>query len=140
MSALRPMPAPTPASAPYWDAVRAHRLVAPRCRACGTLFFYPRARCPACLHDKLDWDALSGRGRVYSCTVVRQAAHPAFADDVPYVFAIVELEEGVRMPTNIIDCDPTSVAPDDEVEVTFVDVDDELTLPMFRLAPAGGAP
>jgi uncharacterized OB-fold protein len=104
----------------------------PRCRRCERLFFFPRARCPACLHDGLDWTELSGRGRVYSCTVVRQAAHPAFASEVPYVFAVVELDEGVRMPTNIVGCNPESVAPDDVVEVAFVDMDDQLTLPMFR--------
>ncbi|HEX5367241.1 MAG TPA: Zn-ribbon domain-containing OB-fold protein [Acidimicrobiales bacterium] len=134
MSALRPAPAPTVASAPYWQALHDHRLVAPRCLRCGTLFFYPRARCPRCLHDGLEWVPLSGQGRVYSTTVVRQALHPAFVDEVPYAFAVVELDEGIRMPTNIIDCDPAAVGPDDPVEVVFVDVDDDLTLPMFRPA------
>lgn len=132
MSAVRPAPAPTPASAPYWEGLREHRLVAPRCRRCGTLFFYPRARCPACLSDGLDWEPLSGRGRIYSSTVVRQALHPAFVEEVPYVFAVVELDEGIRMPTNIVECDPEAVGPGDPVEVVFTAVDDELTLPLFR--------
>jgi uncharacterized OB-fold protein len=136
VTALRPSPPVTAASKPYWEGIRQHRLLVQQCQHCGTTFFYPRARCPACLHGELDWVELSGRGRVYSCTVVRQPAHPAFVDEVPYVYAIVELDEGIRMPTNIVDCDPESVAPDDIVEVVFVDVDDELTLPMFRPAQA----
>jgi uncharacterized OB-fold protein len=130
----RPAPEPTPASLPYWEGVREHRLVAPRCRDCGALFFYPRARCPHCFHDAFDWEELSGRGRVYSCTVVRQPAHPAFVDAVPYVFAVVELDEGIRMPTNIVGCDPESVAPDAAVELDFLDDGADLTLPVFRLA------
>jgi hypothetical protein len=64
--------------------------------------------------------------------VVRQALHPAFVEEVPYVFAVVELDEGIRMPTNVVDCDPESVGPGDPVEVTFTAVDDDLTLPLFR--------
>jgi uncharacterized OB-fold protein len=75
---------------------------------------------------------LSGRGQVYSCTVVRQPAHRAFAEEVPYVFAVVELDEGIRMPTNIVGCEPESVAPGDRVEVEYLDVDEALTLPVFR--------
>jgi uncharacterized OB-fold protein len=127
----RPMPHPTPVSQPYWDAAREHRLAAPRCRACGTLFLYPRATCPACLSAELDWEQLSGRGRVYTFTVVRQAAHPAFADDVPYVLAIVELDEGPRLLTNVVGCDPGEVRCDQPVEVVFDDAG-EVTVPKVR--------
>ena len=127
----KPMPRPTAVSQAYWDAAREHRLVAPRCCACATLFLYPRSTCPACLSTEHDWVQLSGRGRVYTFTVVRQAAHPAFADDVPYVFAIVELDEGPRLVTNVIGCDPDDVRCDQPVEVVFDD-DGEVTVPKFR--------
>ena len=133
MSGLRPRPEPSPASAPYWEGLRRGRLLAPRCQRCQHLFFYPRARCPRCFGAELGWEELSGRGRVYSCTVVRQPAHPAFVDDVPYVFAVVELDEGVRMPTNVVGCDPEDVTPDARVVVELDVVEDELTLPLFRL-------
>lgn len=131
----KPMPRPTAVSQPYWDAARDHRLVAPRCRACGTLFLYPRATCPSCLGADLDWEQLSGRGRVYTFTVVRQAAHPAFTDEVPYVLAIVELDEGPRLLTNVVGCDPEAVRCDQRVEVDFDDAG-AVTVPKFR--PAAG--
>jgi uncharacterized protein len=127
----RPLPTPTAVSQRYWDAAGEHRLVAPRCQRCRSLFLYPRSVCPSCLHDQFDWEDLTGRGRVYSCTVVRQPAHPAFADEVPYVFAIVELEEGPRLATNVIGCPPEEVRPDQPVEVVFDDAG-EVTLPKFR--------
>ncbi|MDP1818862.1 MAG: Zn-ribbon domain-containing OB-fold protein [Acidimicrobiales bacterium] len=127
----KPMPQPTAVSQPYWDAAGEHRLVAPRCRSCRTLFLYPRATCPACLSTDLDWEQLSGRGRVYTFTVVRQAAHPAFTEDVPYVLAIVELDEGPRLLTNVIGCDPAEVRCDQPVEVVFDDTG-EVTVPKFQ--------
>ncbi len=127
----KPRPRVHPVSAPFWQAAREHRLIAPRCEDCGLVFLQPRAVCPGCLGSHLGWAELSGRGRVYTCTVVRQPAHPAFLDDVPYVYAVVELEEGCRLATNVVGCEPTDVVPDMAVQVVWDDVDDELTLPRF---------
>lgn len=130
----KPLPVPTPATAPYWDAAREHQLVAPRCNGCGKLFFHPQAQCPYCISEDIGWETMSGRGTVYSCTVIRQPGHPAFQGDVPYVFAIIELEEGIRMASNVVGCAPQDVHPDQKVEVVFEEASPEITLPKFRLA------
>jgi len=131
----RPLPRPSPWSQPYWESARQGRLSAPRCRACGHLFLPPRPLCPRCRGEAFDWVPLSGRGRVYSFTVVRQPAHPAFAERVPYVFAVVELEEGPWLVANILDCPPEAVQVGMPVEVTFEEPAPGVALPQFRPAP-----
>lgn len=129
----KPLPPDDQVSAPFWDAAREGRLVAPRCRRCDLVFLYPRVTCPRCLGREFDWPELSGRGRVYTCTVVRQAAHPAFQAEVPYVFAIIELDEGPRLASNVVDCPPEDVAPDQAVQVVFDEIGDGNVVPRFRL-------
>jgi len=130
----RPLPRPSPFSRPFWEAARRHELLIQRCPTCRNYIFYPRLNCPDCGSRDLNWMRVSGRGRVYSYTVARRATHPAFAGLVPYVIAIVELEEGPHLTTNIIDCDPDSVRIDMLVEVAFEDVDATTSLVMFRPA------
>lgn len=130
--APRFLPQPTDLSRPFWEAARRHELLIQRCYACEHYIFYPRYNCPHCGSRELHWAKASGRGRVYTYTVARRPTHPAFADRVPYVIAIVELEEGPRMTTNIVGCDPDSVRIDMPVEVRFWDVSDEMSLVMFR--------
>ncbi len=128
----KPLPRPTAVSQEFWNAARGHELRLQRCRGCGQYIFYPRVFCPACLSDSLDWVTVSGRGRVYSFTVVRRAMHPGFRPDVPYVLAIVELEEGPRLTTNVVGCAPSDVRVEMPVEVVFDDVTPEVTLVKFR--------
>ncbi len=128
----RPLPQPSPFSLPFWEAARRHELVIQRCTRCRSHIFYPRYNCPHCGSRELEWVKASGRGKVYTYTVARRPTHPAFADRVPYVIAVVELEEGPRLTTNIVDCDPHSVRIDMPVEVTFEDVNEEISLVMFR--------
>jgi uncharacterized protein len=131
----KPLPTPTAVSRPFWDAAKEHRLVYQRCRVCGTRVFYPRDVCPGpeCFGiDTLDWAEASGKGWVYAHTISYQPAHPAFADDVPYVFAIVELDEGVRMNSNVVNVDPKEVRIGMRVEVVWDDVTAEFTLPKFQ--------
>ena len=128
------LPQPGPVSQPFWEAARRHELVLQRCSGCEAHVFYPRYNCPHCGSQDLEWVTAPGRGTVYSYTVARRPTHPAFADRVPYVIAIVELEEGPRMTTNIVDCDPDSVHIDMPVAVTFEDISDEISLVMFRPA------
>ncbi|MDO8613979.1 MAG: Zn-ribbon domain-containing OB-fold protein [Dehalococcoidia bacterium] len=130
----RPLPRPSPFSRPFWEAARRHELMIQRCSSCQSHIFYPRYNCPHCGSRDLEWVKASGRAKVYTYTVARRPTHPAFADRVPYVIAIVELEEGPRLTTNIVDCDPESVRIDMPVEVGFEDVDEEISLPMFRPA------
>jgi uncharacterized OB-fold protein len=130
----KPLPDPhnVNLSSPFWEAAKRHALVMPRCKTCSELFFYPRELCPACLSTELEWVPVSGKGRVYSYTVVHQPAHPAFRADAPHVFAIIQLDEGIRMPSNIVECPIEDVAVDMRVPATFEDVTPEVTLIKFR--------
>jgi len=129
----KPLPVVEAFNKPYWEAARRHELVIQRCKDCGTFRFYPRPFCIKCWSANTDWVKLSGRGKVYTYTIVRRASHPAFENDVPYVWACIELEEGVRLGSNIIGCKPEDVKIGLNVEVVFDDVTDEITLPKFRL-------
>ncbi len=130
MSAKRPVPVPTPETEPYWAAARQGQLVIQRCGDCGEHCFYPRLVCPACMSDALRWVPCSGRATVYSWTEVRRAPG-AFADDVPYVVGLVELEEGPRMLTWIRSERPEAVRIGMGVKVAFEPVSDDITLPVF---------
>ena len=106
----------------------------PRCKSCRHMFFYPREQCPQCFSAELEWVKVSGRGRLYTYTVVRRPADPAFNDDVPYVFAVVELEEGPRMVSNVVECGIDAVKIDMPLAAVFDDVTPEWTLVKFRPA------
>jgi uncharacterized OB-fold protein len=129
---VKPLPKPTESSRPYWDAAKRHELMLQRCGACNALIYYPRDRCPQCLSDNLKWQPVSGRGKVYSYTVVRRASTRSFSDK-PYVLAIVELDEGVRMTTNV-EAPPETVKVGMPVSVWFDDVTPERTLVKFKPA------
>ncbi len=135
----RPVPVVNRWAQPFWDAAREHRLMLQRCRDCARHVFYPRLACPHCQADTLEWVDASGRGTLYSFTVVMANAPSAFAADVPYVVAVVRLEEGVQMLTNVVDCDPATLCCDQPLEVTFRRRDDTFTLPCFRPAQAAAA-
>jgi uncharacterized OB-fold protein len=129
---LKPLPKPTPTSQPFWEAARRHELMLQRCGSCGNFVYYPRDRCPHCFSDNLKWERCSGRGKVYSYTVVLRASSRSFAD-APYVLAIVELDEGVRMTTNIA-APPEKVQVGMPVVAFFDDVTPEHTLVKFKPA------
>ena len=128
----KPVPVPTAESQEYWAGCKRHELLIQRCRSCGRFQFYPRAVCTGCLSQDLEWAKASGRGTVYSYSVVYRAPSKAFAADAPYATAIVELEEGVRMMSNVVGCPPEEVRIGMPVEVVFEDVSDEIALPKFR--------
>ena len=125
-----PLPRPTALSRPHWDGCREGVLRVQRCAACGSYEFIPQAVCTRCQAGKLEWVESSGRGSVYSHTTVYRPPRPEF--DAPYVVAIVELEEGWHMLTNLVDCTPEEVAIGLPVEVDFRAVSDEISLPCFR--------
>lgn len=133
----KPLPNPLHAetSRPFWEAAKRHELLMPRCRLCDRLFFYPREVCPVCLRSEIDWQPVSGRGRLHSYTVIHQPANPAFREDAPYVYALVQLDEGPRMIANLVDCPPDAVQIDMPLVATYDDVTPEVTLVKFR--PAG---
>jgi len=130
----KPLPRIDEESRGYWEALARHELYLQRCRDCGTLRFYPRALCPSCLSSTVEWVRASGRGTVYTFTVTHQNQAPGFREELPYVLAIVELAEGVRMMTNIVGCAPDAVRVGMPVEVVFEDVTPEITLAKFRPA------
>ena len=132
--ALPPLPRPYQDTAEYWAAAREHRFVIQRCNSCGEHQFYPRGVCSHCQSSELEWREASGNGTIYSYSGNHRAPHPGFADDLPFVLAIVELEEGPRMMTNIVVSDPDSVTIGMAVTVTFDDVTDQVTLPKFTPA------
>ncbi|HYF96144.1 MAG TPA: Zn-ribbon domain-containing OB-fold protein [Symbiobacteriaceae bacterium] len=129
----KPLPVVDPDSRPYWDAARAHRLMIQRCTACGKHQFYPRSRCSQCFAD-VEWVEASGRGHVYSFTIIHRAPGDAFQQEAPYVVALVDLAEGVRMMTNLRGIAPEEVRIGMPVRVTFADVTPEVTLPQFEPA------
>jgi uncharacterized OB-fold protein len=120
-------------SRPYWEGLMQGELRVQRCNACSRAVFYPRAICPHCFSDQLSWIVASGKGTIYSYTVPHQA-FGAFAAEVPFIVAIVELEEGVRMMTRIIDTLREHVRVGAPVQVTFEPVGEQFTLPYFRLS------
>ncbi|MGH2364130.1 MAG: Zn-ribbon domain-containing OB-fold protein [Chloroflexota bacterium] len=133
-----PNPAPmvTSETRPFWEGTGRGELLLPRCDACHTLFWYPRGFCPACGSFSISWQKASGRGQVYSFTVNRRgvADHPDYREAGVYVLAYVQLEEGPRIMTNIVECDPDRVAVGQPVQVVFHDTGQGTALPRFRPA------
>ena len=130
----KPLPGINELNRPYWEAAKKHELVLQKCQQCGHYRYPPGESCPSCLSDKLEWVKASGRGTVYTWTVFHQVYHPSFAEDAPYTVVAVELEEGPRMVTSLMDCKTEDMRIDMPVEVTFDDITEEITLPKFRPA------
>ena len=127
----KPLPTPTPDSQPFWDACRNGELTCQQCDDCGKIWFPPSRYCPACLSKQNSWVPVSGKGSVYSFTVFRRAYHPGFANQIPYVVALVELDEGPRMMSTLVEVDPEQVRCGTPVQVRFEKATEEITLPMF---------
>jgi uncharacterized OB-fold protein len=119
---------------PFWQAAKRHELVMQRCTKCANWIHFPREQCPVCFSQQTEWAPVSGKGRVYAFTNVHQSQHPAFQEDTPYCFAIVQLDEGPRMVTNIVDIAPENVQCDMPVVATYDDVSDDWTLVKFKPA------
>ncbi len=129
----RPLPVPTTETEPFWEACGRHELVVQRCRGCDTYRHYPQAMCPQCHSTGFNWEQVSGRGIIYTYTVAHHAFHPFWKDRAPYVIATIELKEGVRMVSDMLDLPIDEVSIGLEVEVFFEEVSSEITLPCFRL-------
>ena len=132
----RPRPAVTLDNAFFFEGAKAGKLLVQRCASCGRLRHPPRPMCPSC--RSLEWDTVeaSGRGVVYSHVVVHHPQVPAF--EYPLAVALVELEEGTRLVSNVVGVDPGELRVGMPVEVEFVAFDDDLTLPQFRPAETAG--
>ena len=123
--------------APFWDGLRRHELLVQQCAECGRLRFIPSELCSACLSSECAWVPVSGRGTVYTFTVVHRAPTPVYQAEAPYAIAYIELEEGPRVPARLVDVAPEAVEVGMPVTVVFDDVDDDLTL--YRFRPDEGA-
>ena len=132
-----PIPRPDPANeddAAFWAALRAGELHIQRCAACGAYRHPPRPVCAHCGATASAWEPVSGAGEVWSFTVVHPPTLPAFADRTPYGAVVVRLDEGVFFVSNLVDCPVEELEVGARVELVITTVDDELALPLFRLA------
>lgn len=132
-------PIVNPDSQAYWDGARENRLMIRKCKSCGKTHFMPRYLCPSCWSTELEWIQASGRGTVHSFTVIRRAPLPEFVGEVPYVVALIDLEEGPRMMSNIVGADALETKIGDQVEVCFEQRGENAKVPQFaRRAGLGG--
>lgn len=129
------LPTPTPETRAFWDGCKEQKLVLPRCGDCGRLHYYPRAICPHCWSRNLTQEQVSGRGKLYSYVISHRAA-PGFQEEAPYSIAVVELDEGPRMLTNVVGLPqtPEDLVLDMALEVVFEEASEEITLPKFQPA------
>lgn len=130
MSWNKPLPIPTPISAPYWEGLRAHELRVQRCDQ-GHWLFFPRTHCPTCGSRHLQWQTVSGEGHVYSFTVARVPTMPEFTDEMPQLLAVVELDEGVHINTTLVGVAPEHIRVGQRVRPVFDDRPGSATLLRF---------
>ena len=129
------LPTPDFETQPFWDGCREGKFLIRHCNACGRDHFYPRPFCPTCWSDDVAWKEASGRGTLYTYSIVRVNDLPPFAERVPYVAAVVELDEGPRVMTNIEGLAFEDLRVDMPVVVDFKAISDDITIPVFRAAP-----
>ncbi|MDD9942751.1 MAG: OB-fold domain-containing protein [Myxococcales bacterium] len=122
-----PTPRVNPETKPFWDATQEGKFLIKHCNACSEHYWYPRTMCPLCHSTDTTWRQSSGRGKIYSYSVMRRAP-------VPYAMAFVTLEEGITVMTNIVDCDLDSIAIDQPVRVIFRQSEDGAAVPYFTPA------
>jgi len=130
------LPTPDFDTQPFWDAARARRLIIQHCADCGRHQFYPRPFCAHCWGARVDWVEANGRATLYTYSVVHQNDLPPFPERVPYVAAVVDLDEGPRMMTDVVDCDVEALAVGMPLEVTYRELHEDITVPVFRPAAA----
>jgi uncharacterized protein len=133
VSGSRPAPHPTAVSAPFWSGCARHELLLQRCTDCAAVVFYPRSSCPTCGSARLEQVPSAGCGTLYSYTVARRATHRKLVDRVPYVIAIVDLDEGPRLTSTVVGTAPEDVHIGMRLDVDFED-HEGFTVPVFRAA------
>ncbi len=130
--ATKPVPVPDEISAPFFAGTREGKLMLQHCTACGTWSFPVRERCPHCFAAKLEWRQSSGRGTLYTFTIMHQVMNPGFASSVPYNVAQVDLEEGVRMVSNVVGIDNKALRVGMKLEAVFEVAGEDVRIPKFR--------
>jgi uncharacterized protein len=127
----KPMPAVQPWSMKFWEGTKQGKLLIQTCKDCGAKIFYPRKLCPECWSGNLDWMQASGKAKIMTFSTAYSMVEPKFMDELPYTIAYVELPEGIRMMTRIVECKPEEITFEMEVEVVFHPRGDFM-LPFFR--------
>jgi uncharacterized protein len=128
----KPLPSPDGDAKEFWDGTKKHELLVQKCSQCDSYRYPPSPICPKCFFPNFKWEKVSGKGEVYSFTIVRVAVRSEWTSDVPYVLATIRLDEGVRMVSDIIDCAVDDVKIGMRVQVAFDDVTEQFTLPKFK--------
>jgi uncharacterized protein len=133
----RSVPEPTSTSASFWAATRAKRLEIQFCESCAGWVWYPRGACPGCLNDALVWRPVSGRGVVYATSIHHRASIPELTERTPYVVALIDLDEGARMLSNVVGPGAEEARVGSAVTVTWEPLDDGRHLPVFEVVLDG---
>ncbi|MBI9074964.1 MAG: Zn-ribbon domain-containing OB-fold protein [Desulfatibacillum sp.] len=128
----KPLPLITSLSKVFYDGCKENKLLYQQCKDCGEVIFFPKIVCPGCMGENLEWKESAGKGKIFSFTVAYDYAPPEFAGDTPYALAVVNLDEGFSLLTNIVNCDFEKISCDMPVEVMFDPVTPEISLPKFR--------
>lgn len=126
---------PTPATQPFWDALKQHKVQLQQCNECNSWIYYPRRFCPECLSDNLAWKDITGEGTLYTYTVALRPTAPPWSEDLPQLLAVVELDEGPRLTTELKNVDPEAVKVGMKVKPVFDDVPGE-DITLLRYQPA----
>jgi uncharacterized protein len=127
----KPVPVTQPWSEKFWEGAKQGKLFIQVCKDCKSKIFYPRKFCPECWSGNLDWIEASGKAKIYTFSTAYSMVEPKFMDELPYTIAYVDLEEGIRMMTRIVDCKPEEISFDMDVEVLFHERNGYF-LPYFR--------
>ncbi len=132
MDLVKPIPRPSTTTRPFWDGLNERKVQIQRCDGCDSWVFYPRTRCPSCLSDLLIWREVSGQGVLYTYTLARQPTAPHFADETPQQLAVVELDEGVRMTSTLVNVEPSDIVIGMRLQPYFDQVTDDVTLLRYQ--------
>ena len=132
MYLVKPIPRPSTTTRPFWDGLNERKVQIQRCDGCDSWVFYPRTRCPSCLSDLLIWREVSGQGVLYTYTLARQPTAPHFADETPQQLAVVELDEGVRMTSTLVNVEPSDIVIGMRLQPYFDQVTDDVTLLRYQ--------
>ena len=127
----KPLPEVQPWSVKFWEGTKQGKLLIQTCKDCNSRIFYPRKYCPECWSGNLDWMESAGKGEIFTFSTAYSMVEPKFMDELPYTLAYVDLDEGIRMMTRIVDCDPKEIKIGMKVEVTWFQRGD-FNLPYFR--------
>ncbi len=130
------LPTPEADTLEFWEAAKEERLLIRRCEDCDAFSYYPRPFCPTCWSPRVVWHEASGDAELYTWSVIHNNDQPPFRDRVPYVAAVVDLAEGPRMITNVVDCEYADLRIGMPLVVKFQPISDDFTIPVF--APVGG--